>query len=133
MTMKPSQPEGNDTNSGAGVKTQEQRDFDETLQKLLVGGLALSVLLMLVGLLLALFEHQYIPTTLPVLNVVLSHVLALRPSGFLALGLLVLIATPVARVASSFVVFAHKRDWTFAGITLIVLCTVILSIVLGSS
>ncbi len=40
--------------------------------------------------------------------------------GIIQLGLLLLIATPVARVAFAAFAFAAQRDWTYVGITLIV-------------
>lgn len=48
---------------------------------------------------------------------------ALRFSGpgLIQLGLLVLIATPIARVAFSVVAFLYQRDWTYVAVTLIVL------------
>src|SRR5947209_2493764 len=41
--------------------------------------------------------------------------------GLIALGLLLLIATPVARVVFSFFAFGAQRDYTYVVITLIVL------------
>jgi uncharacterized membrane protein len=41
--------------------------------------------------------------------------------AWIQFGLLLLIATPVARVAYSAVAFALQRDWTYVGVTLIVL------------
>lgn len=41
--------------------------------------------------------------------------------GFIQLGILVLIATPVARVFLSLVVFARQRDWVYVLITTVVL------------
>lgn len=52
-------------------------------------------------------------------------------SAIMQLGLLVLIATPVARVAFSAVAFAIERDFLYVGITLFVL-TVLLYSLLGS-
>lgn len=46
----------------------------------------------------------------------------------LHLGLLLLIATPVARVAFTLVVFALRRDWLFTVITGVVLTTLALAI-----
>jgi uncharacterized membrane protein len=43
-------------------------------------------------------------------------------------GLLVLIATPVARVALSIVAFALERDWTYVTITAIVLAILLYSL-----
>ena len=44
------------------------------------------------------------------------------------LGLLLLILTPVARVAFSVAAFALERDWTYVAITLIVLAILIYSL-----
>ena len=46
-------------------------------------------------------------------------------------GLLLLIATPIARVAFSLVGFTLERDWTFVAITSIVLAILIYSIALA--
>jgi uncharacterized membrane protein len=59
------------------------------------------------------------------------RVAALRPSGFLALGLLVLIATPIFRVIASIFVFIYERDWRFVVITFIVFLIVMISVVFG--
>ncbi len=52
---------------------------------------------------------------------------ALAPSsrGLIQLGLLLLIATPVARVAFSVVAFALQRDRTYVVVTLIVLAALL--------
>jgi uncharacterized membrane protein len=51
-----------------------------------------------------------------------------RSPGFIQLGLLVLIATPVARVAASLAAFALQRDWMYVIITAIVLALLALSL-----
>jgi uncharacterized membrane protein len=112
-------------------RAREQRDLDQTIHKLLVLGLAISVAFMLLGLFLDLTLHRVIPTAIPNLGEVFTRVISFRPSGFLSLGLLVLIATPVVRVVGSFVAFIYERDWRYAGITFLVLLIVTLSIVLG--
>jgi uncharacterized membrane protein len=53
--------------------------------------------------------------------------------AIMTLGLLVLIATPVLRVAASVVLFAIQRDWTYTLITAIVLTLLLLSLTLGAS
>ncbi|MGA8145507.1 MAG: DUF1634 domain-containing protein [Candidatus Acidiferrales bacterium] len=45
----------------------------------------------------------------------------LDPAAIIQLGLLILIATPVARVAFSVFAFAEERDWMYVLVTLIVL------------
>jgi uncharacterized membrane protein len=41
--------------------------------------------------------------------------------GLIQFGLLILIATPVARVAFSVIAYISERDWLYTGITLLVL------------
>lgn len=112
-------------------RAKEQRNLDQTIHELLVIGLAISVSLMLLGLFLDLALHRVIPTVIPNLGEVFTRVIALRPSGFLSLGLLVLIATPVVRVIGSFIAFLYERDWRYVGITFLVLLIVMFSIILG--
>jgi uncharacterized membrane protein len=57
-----------------------------------------------------------------------GNLLALRPIGLAQVGLIVLIATPVVRVASSVVGFALEGDRLYAGITLIVLAVLLSSL-----
>jgi uncharacterized membrane protein len=57
-----------------------------------------------------------------------ESVLALRPVGIAQLGLLVLIATPVVRVAASVVAFVLEGDRLYAGITFAVLVILLLSL-----
>ena len=52
--------------------------------------------------------------------------------AIVTLGLLVLIATPVLRVAASVVLFAMQKDWTYTLITAVVLSLLLLSLALGS-
>ncbi len=54
--------------------------------------------------------------------------LALNPRGVVQLGLLLLIATPIARVAFSAVLFAFERDRTYVLITLLVLALLLKSL-----
>jgi uncharacterized membrane protein len=51
-----------------------------------------------------------------------------RGRGIIQLGLLLLIATPVARVIFSVLGFARQRDWTYVGLTLFVLAVLLYSL-----
>ena len=110
---------------------REQRDLNAVVHGVLMVGLAISTALMLAGIGLDLFLQRDLPAVVPDLGEVLARVAALRPSGFLALGLLVLIATPILRVIGSIGAFVYERDWRFAGITTLVLGVLIVSLVLG--
>lgn len=64
---------------------------------------------------------------------VLNGVLALRPYAIIALGLVILIAIPVLRVAVSVIAFAVERDWLYVLITSFVLLILLLSFVIGET
>jgi uncharacterized membrane protein len=63
----------------------------------------------------------------------LNGVLALRPYAIIALGLVILIAIPVLRVAVSVIAFAVERDWLYVLITSFVLLILLLSFVIGET
>src|ERR1700736_5466599 len=48
---------------------------------------------------------------------IVQDALALRRRGLIQLGVLLLIATPVARVVFSVFAFAFQRDWTYVIVT----------------
>jgi uncharacterized membrane protein len=54
--------------------------------------------------------------------------LALQPRSIIQFGLLLLIATPIARVAFSVVAFAVQRDRLYLAITLVVLMVLLWSV-----
>ena len=62
------------------------------------------------------------------LSEILSYALSFHGRGIIQLGLLILIATPVARVAFSVVAFALERDRLYVVVTLIVLAVLIFSL-----
>lgn len=58
------------------------------------------------------------------------NLIALRPIGMAQAGLVVLVATPVVRVAASVVGFALEGDRLYTGITLVVLTILLTSLFL---
>ncbi|HEX6540547.1 MAG TPA: DUF1634 domain-containing protein [Ktedonobacterales bacterium] len=54
-----------------------------------------------------------------------------EPLALIALGLLILLLTPILRVAVSIITFAIERDWLYTGITLLVLIILLVSLLLG--
>ncbi len=59
---------------------------------------------------------------------VVRDAFSLQGRGMIALGLLLLVATPVARVIFSIFAFASERDWAYVVITLIVLAVLLYSL-----
>ena len=54
-----------------------------------------------------------------------------EPLALVALGLLILLLTPILRVAISIVVFALEHDWRYTVITVLVLIILLVSLLLG--
>jgi uncharacterized membrane protein len=55
-----------------------------------------------------------------------------HPSGLMALGLVILTATPVVRVLLLAAGWSYARDWRFLAVALGVLCAIGIGIALGS-
>ncbi|CAH2031604.1 DUF1634 domain-containing protein [Trichlorobacter ammonificans] len=53
-------------------------------------------------------------------------------TGLISAGLIALMATPVLRVLTAGLIFIRERDWLFALFCLVVLCTLVVGIILGS-
>jgi uncharacterized membrane protein len=111
------------------------------LGNLLRAGVLLSAAVVLWGACIYLFRHAHEPAdyrhfggepyefrTIPG---VIQSVISGRGRGWIQLGLLLLIATPIARVAFSIVGFAIERDRMYVAFTLIVLAILLYSL-LGS-
>ena len=62
---------------------------------------------------------------------VVQDALSLKSRGIIQLGLLLLIATPVARVFFSALAFARQRDFLYVVLTVAVLAVLLLSMFMG--
>jgi uncharacterized membrane protein len=102
------------------------------------GGVLLSALIILVGLVSfylvygssgqrTAHDTSY-PHSLAALGQGLAHT---DPLSVVTLGLIVLLATPVVRVAVSIVAFGLERDWRYVAITTTVLVILVASFLLG--
>lgn len=108
---------------------------------LLQAGVMLAASVVLVGAIVFLVRHgssipsyhvfQGEPTDLRTLSGIFHDALAFEGRGIIQLGLLILIATPVARVVFSIAAFAMERDSMYVTITLIVLAILIFSLAGG--
>jgi len=115
---------------------------DERLERLVSGvlrfGLAVSGLLVLAGTLLLLAHprrgagyHLFRgePTDLRRPAGILRAASAPSARGIIQLGLMILIATPIARVAFAAVGFARQRDRLYTVVALVVLAALLWSVV----
>lgn len=120
--------------------TDEQ--MEQVVGTLLRSGVVVAALVVLVGGVLylirfgstlpnyALFRGE--PADLRSVSGIIRDVLSLHTRGLIQLGLLLLIATPVVRVAFSILAFALQRDRTYVIVTLMVLGVLIYSLAGGS-
>ena len=102
---------------------------------ILQGGVLLSASIILIGLLMLPlhpggFSVSGLLSFPQSFSQVWAGLLVLHPQAIIALGLLLLIATPILRVAVSILAFALERDLRFVVITVIVLAILLLSNVL---
>jgi uncharacterized membrane protein len=123
----------------------DMRRLELLISRLLRVGVMASVALIVVGTIVTFAQHpDYLSSsevldcavgpgaTFPhELDALLASTYQMRGEALVTLGLLVLMATPVMRVAVSVVAFTHQRDRTYALITAAVLCLLLLSLVLG--
>jgi len=70
----------------------------------------------------------FFPTSL---STVLAGAMAGKPYAVIGLGMLLLILTPIVRVALSVFFFLVQRDWLYVGITLFVLAVLAFSLFSG--
>jgi uncharacterized membrane protein len=68
------------------------------------------------------------PEALRSISGIVRGAVALDPRSLIQLGLLLLIATPVARVLFSIAAFAAQRDWTYVAVTLVVAAILLFSL-----
>lgn len=109
------------------------RRLDRLVSRVLAVGLATAILLLLTGAVMALAGRGPSPSTMTSVTDLPRALGALEPGGFLDLGLLVLLATPVARVLALAAGFARAKSWFFCGVSILVLVLLAVSAYLGVS
>jgi uncharacterized membrane protein len=68
------------------------------------------------------------PTSITTVSGIARSAAAFQSEGIIQLGLLLLIATPVARVVLATAGFALERDWLYVSVSLIVLVVLVASL-----
>lgn len=105
----------------------EVEDINRAIYHVLRAGVLLSVAFILFGFVLYSLGAGDLPNqSLPPRDLI-PEILLFTPSGYMNLGILVLIFTPMARVFVSLLAFAEERERTFLGITLVVLLNLLAS------
>ena len=118
-----------------------EKQFDTLLGTVLRTGVLISAAVVALGGVVYLSDHSVStpdyhvfkgePADLRSVSGIISDAKALDGRGLIQLGVLVLIATPIARVVFSVIGFARQRDWLYVGVTLAVLMLLIYSVTTG--
>ena len=124
----------NDIREAPDLSPGEHR-FELLIGTLLRVGVVISAAVVLIGGILYLLHNGSAaptvrvfagePATLRTIPGIVASAIRLDGRGVIALGLILLVATPVARVAFTLITFVHQRDWTFVVITAIVLAALL--------
>ena len=114
-----------------------QRFIGRTLQV----GVLLAAFVVVIGALIVLVQHGGAPadyrTFLPgpeslrSVTGILRSAMHLEARAIVQLGLLLLIATPIARVLLTFIAFLLQRDWRYVAVTGLVLCLLAYGLAFG--
>ncbi|MGA7624756.1 MAG: DUF1634 domain-containing protein [Candidatus Acidiferrales bacterium] len=129
------------SSAGAGGGTQgniQDKKVETFLGKLLRAGVFLAAIVVLTGGVWHVLQSRDAlpnykifhgePTELRHVPKIVHDAISMQPLGLIQLGLLLLIATPVARVFFSVVGFVIERDWMYVVATLLVLALLIYSL-----
>jgi uncharacterized membrane protein len=117
------------------------RAVEQVVGRMLQLGVLLAAVVVLIGAVMLLWQHgskpvSYVtftgePEALRSVAGILRGAMSMQSHAIVQLGLLLLIATPIARVALTLVAFAIQRDRTYVVITLIVLALLLYGLLFG--
>ncbi len=124
-------------------KEWTDQKIENIVGNLLRAGVLLSAVVVVFGGVLYLMQYGHAsadyrvfrgePTDLKSVSGIVRDALALHSRGIIQLGLLLLIATPVARVAFSIFGFAEEKDRMYVAFTVIVLLILLYSLIGSAS
>jgi uncharacterized membrane protein len=106
-------------------------DVENVIARLLLGGAVAGIVLLAIGVvLMALNGISPVAETFPAFDprTLLADLAAFRPEGFLWAGIVILIATPIARVIGELVIYMVRGDRTLALVALAILGVIALSV-----
>lgn len=128
------------------MKTAEKTDIQLLIARTLRWGVGIACALAVVGGAMYLWQHGGEPmkdythfpadaessrTAYTTLEGIFYGVMGLTAVGWIQLGVVVLLLTPMMRVALSLVDFVKERDWLYAFITAVVLAVIIVNSIGG--
>ena len=119
----------------------KDKDMQAIIGWILRGGVLVSVILVFIGGVFFLYRHgqsvpdyktfKGIPGFINSFGGILNGVITFKGQAIIQLGIILLIATPVIRVAFSAIGFLLEKDYLYTFITLIVLLIILASMISG--
>jgi uncharacterized membrane protein len=127
--------------SNSGINLRTDRRIDQLMGILLRTGVLVAAAMVTVGGIVFLVRHrvpmtnyrvfQGEPAEFRTLRGIFGEAFSGHGRGLIQLGLLLLIATPVSRVAFSVCAFVYERDWKYVAVSLLVLGLLLYSLTSG--
>jgi uncharacterized membrane protein len=121
-----------------GMSNWNDEKMRRIMGTLLRVGVLSSAIIVVFGAILFFIQHPQTefsystfkgePERLKHVGIIIQQTLQLRSRAVIQFGLLLLIVTPVIRVAFSFVGFIIEKDWVYTIITLVVMIILFLSL-----
>ena len=119
----------------------KDKDLQTIIGWILRGGVFVSMILVFIGGIFFLYRHGHsvpdyktfrgIPVFIRNFSGILNGVVTFKGQAIIQLGIILLIATPVIRVAFSAIGFLLEKDYLYTFITLIVLLIIVASMISG--
>jgi uncharacterized membrane protein len=113
------------------MELDKEHWVDHLIHHILLAGVLISAILLMSGLSIVLIQGTLLPEIAPIPSEILSHAFKANGVGLIYLGLLLLMMTPVARVAMLVYGYARIGWWRFALVSLLVLLLLVAGLVLG--
>jgi uncharacterized membrane protein len=120
------------------LATLQDRDIEYYMGMLLITGVITASVVVLIGAVIYLFQNPYSPDTfhkfagepqrLRNLKQILAGAVQFRGRALIQLGLVLLLATPVARVIFAVIGFTVEKDRMYTAVSLLVLIILLVSI-----
>ncbi len=107
------------------------QDIERPIALVLMVGTILSVVLLLIGIALLVLGASHGAVRLLFPLEAIRSAASLHADGWLSLGILVLILTPVLRVIMAIGSFAWIRDWRYVVVSTVVLAAMAAALLLG--
>jgi uncharacterized membrane protein len=118
-------------------RSKDLLQMEVAIAYVLRGGVALSGLFIAVGLVLRMFEandsRSMVAELLSGQPLSPTALTAWQPDYIIAIGLILLIALPIVRVAMTVFLFLKEKDYTYLAITLFVLAVLLVGVVFGKN